>query len=200
MKKRRYVMKKRAESEEQTRLRITESAVALHGSVGPSRTTMLSIAEHAGVPRSTLYRHFPCESALFDACTNHWFAMNPLPELSRWEAVQDVDQRLRTALAALYTWYRRTQNMMSNVFRDEEVMPIVKQKAMGFRLYLEAVRESLLKGRRIRRAGRDRMHAAVGHALAFSTWRSLAVEQGLDDASCVDLMFLWIARVEANPQ
>jgi hypothetical protein len=65
---------------------------------------------------------------------------------------------------------------------------------------LEAARESLLKGRRVRRTGRDRIHAAVGHALAFSTWRSLAVEQGLDNASCVDLMFMWVERVEANSQ
>ncbi len=79
-------------------------------------------------------------------------------------------------------------------------MPLVKQKAMGFRFYLEAARKSLLKGRRARRTGRDRIHAAVGHAPTFSTWRSLAVEQGLGGASCVDLMFIWIARVEANSQ
>ena len=133
MKKRRYVMKKRAESEEQTRLRITESAIALHGSLGPSRTSMLSIAEHAGVRRSTLYRHFPDESALFDACTNHWFAMNPLPELSSWANVEDVELRLRTALEELYAWYRSTQGMMLNVLRDEEIMPGVKEKVMRFR-------------------------------------------------------------------
>ena len=43
-------MKRRAEQEAQTRLRITESAVELHGSLGPARTTMKAVAEHAGVP------------------------------------------------------------------------------------------------------------------------------------------------------
>jgi AcrR family transcriptional regulator len=60
-KKRPYKMKRRAELEAQTRQRITESAVELHGSLGPARTSMKAVAEHAGVPRSTVYRHFPDE-------------------------------------------------------------------------------------------------------------------------------------------
>ena len=55
--KRPYRKKRRAESEEGTRLRITESAVALHGTLGPSLTSFSAVAEHAGVRRSTLYRH-----------------------------------------------------------------------------------------------------------------------------------------------
>ena len=79
-KPRSYRMSRRAESQEQTRLRITESAVALHGSVGPAHTTMSAVAEHAGVRRSTLYRHFPDERALFEACSAHWSAANPPPD------------------------------------------------------------------------------------------------------------------------
>lgn len=197
MNKRRYVMKKRADSEERTRQRITESAMVLHGSLGPSRTTMSAIAEHAGVRRSTVYRHFPDDAALFDACTSHWFAMNPLPELGRWIAIKDVDQRLRTALEELYAWYCRTERMMLNVLRDEDRMPVVKEKVRGYRLYLDAARENLMKGRKTRKSCHDRIYAAVGHALAFTTWRSLAGEQRLDDASCVDLMFRFIVQLES---
>jgi AcrR family transcriptional regulator len=50
-KKRPYKMKRRAELEAQTRRRITESAVELHGSLGPALTSMSAVAEHAGVPR-----------------------------------------------------------------------------------------------------------------------------------------------------
>ena len=66
--KRPYRMTKRAELEEQTRTRITESAVALHERLGPARTSISAIAEHAGVRRSTVYRHFPDEETLFAAC------------------------------------------------------------------------------------------------------------------------------------
>ena len=65
--RRKYEKKRRAELEADTRRRITETAVELHGTVGPARTSISAVAERAGVRRSTLYRHFPDEAALFDA-------------------------------------------------------------------------------------------------------------------------------------
>ena len=100
--KRPYRKKRRAQLEEETRRRITESAVELHGSVGPARTSMSAVAERAGVRRSTLYRHFADEGALFEACSAHWAAANPPPDLSAWAEVEDPDERLRTALADRY--------------------------------------------------------------------------------------------------
>src|SRR5437867_9546693 len=93
-----YRMQRRAESQQQTRLRITESAVTLHGTVGPSRTSISAVAAHAGVRRSTVYRHFPDEAALFDACSAHWAAANPPPELDTWSAIASPDERLTVAL------------------------------------------------------------------------------------------------------
>ena len=52
---------RRAELQEQTRLRITEAAVELHGTLGPARTSVTAVAERAGVERATVYRHFPDE-------------------------------------------------------------------------------------------------------------------------------------------
>src|SRR5437588_9434768 len=92
-----YRMSRRAETQQQTRLRITESAVALHGTVGPSRTSISAVAAHAGVRRSTVYRHFTDEAALFDACTAHWAAANPPPELNAWTRIENPDERLRVA-------------------------------------------------------------------------------------------------------
>ena len=74
--KRRYRKRRRAELEQQTCRRITESTIELHGTLGPSRTTISAVAEHAGVRRSTVYRHFPDEAALFAACTEHWMTLN----------------------------------------------------------------------------------------------------------------------------
>src|SRR2546423_3719782 len=45
---RKYRMTRRAESQLETRRRITESAVILHGTLGPARTTMSAVAAHAG--------------------------------------------------------------------------------------------------------------------------------------------------------
>ena len=51
---RKYELKKRAEEMAETHRRITEAGIELHGTVGPSRTTMSAVAERAGVERRTL--------------------------------------------------------------------------------------------------------------------------------------------------
>src|SRR3954465_6182848 len=93
--KRRYTKKVRAELEADTRRRITESAVELHGTVGPAHTSVSAVAERAGVRRSTVYRHFPDEDALFAACSAHWGERNPPPDPARWSAIDDADTRVR---------------------------------------------------------------------------------------------------------
>jgi AcrR family transcriptional regulator len=186
--KRPYRMKRRAELEQLTRRRITESAVELHGTVGPSSTSISAVAERAGVRRSTVYRHFPDEQALFDACSSHWMAQNPRPDLSRWTEVEDPAERLRIALGELYAFYGRTENMLANLIRDEATVPEVGRRFRGFREYLAAARETLIAGRGLRGRRAREVRAAVGHALAFTTWRSLTREQGLDDNQAAELM------------
>ncbi len=186
--KRPYRKQRRAELEEATRRRITESAVALHATLGPSRTSLSAIASHAGVRRSTLYRHFADEAAVFEACTARWMADNPVPDLGRWAAIVNPDERLRAALNELYPYYRSTEQMLTNLFRDEQTMPAVAQLFAGFRQYIAAAHEVLMTGRNVRGTARHRVLAATGHALGFTTWKSLANEQGLADASAADLM------------
>ena len=197
--KRAYRKKRRAELEAETRRRITESTVELHGMLGPSRTSISAVAERAGVRRSTVYRHFPDEAALFAACSTHWTALNPPPDLAGWAAIEDPEQRLGRALQQLYAYYRGTERMMDNVHRDEATMPIVREHLAGFRDYLSAARETLLGGRRARGHARHRVRAAIGHALAFPTWRSLTREQGLDDRQAADLMCRLVGAAAHGP-
>jgi AcrR family transcriptional regulator len=191
--KRPYRKKKRAELEAETRRRITESAVELHGTVGPSRTSMSAVAERAGVPRSTLYRHFPDEEALFVACSSHWSAANPPPDITAWAAIADPDERLRVALAEMYAYWRRTEHMIENLIRDEATSPNVKRHFGLFHAYMDAARDTLVAGRGLRGAARRRVSAAIGHALALSTWQSVARENGLDDDEAVELMIGLVA-------
>ena len=191
--KRKYEKKRRAEAEAQTRLRITESAVALHGSLGPARTSMSAVAEHAGVRRSTLYRHFPDERALFGACSAHWGEANPPPDPSRWRAIEDPGERLDAALAALYAYYRQTEGMLDKLLRDAPTLPAVDELLGGFRAFLAAATDLLMKGRGLRGKARDRTRAAIGHALAFRTWQDLTRTQGLDDETAAALMSRLVA-------
>lgn len=191
--KRPYRMKRRAELEAATRRRITESAVALHGTLGPARTSISAIADHAGVRRSTVYRHFPDEAALFTACSSHWRAANPVPELARWQEIEEPEERLRRGLEELYAHYRRTERMRENLVRDEKTMPTVQKTFAAFRVYLDGAAEVLMRGRRLRGSAAKRVRAAIGHALAFGTWQSLAREQGLDDEHAAELMCRFVA-------
>ena len=183
-----YRKTRRADLEAQTRLRITESAVALHEQLGPARTSISAVAEHAGVRRSTVYRHFPDDEALFAACSSHFRAANPPPDLTTWAPIKDPDRRTETALAELYAFYGRTEAMYTSLLRDEPLVPIVHRRLADFYGYLRAIEDSLIAGRGLRGRTARRTRATLGHALAFSTWRSLTREQGLGDAEAVALM------------
>ena len=163
--KRKYELKKRAADMAETHLRITEAAIELHGTVGPSRTTMSAVAERAGVERRTLYRHFPSETELFEACSTHYFAAHPWPGLDAWRAIRDPRDRLERALDELYAYYERTEPMLANVLRDAELVDFARDAVAPLHAYLEEAAGILASGRR-RRLAR--------HALAFSTWRSLS--------------------------
>ena len=186
--KRTYRKKQRAESEAETRQRITVSAMELHGSVGPARTSVSAVAERAGVRRSTVYRHFPDEAALFAACSAHWVALNPRPDIGAWAAISDPDERVGTALPELYAYYRSAEQMLANLLRDEELVPAVKKQFAGYHQFVAMMRDILVAGHGARGRARERLHAAAGHAVAFTTWQSLAREQGLDDERAADLM------------
>jgi AcrR family transcriptional regulator len=191
--KRKYELKKRAEQMGETRLRIPEAAIELHGSLGPSRTTLSAVAERAGVERRTLYRHFPNEADLFAACSTHYFAANPWPDLEGWRAIRDPGGRLERALDELYAYYERTEPMFSNVLRDAEVVDFARDAVAPLDAYLEEAAEALISGRQARGRRRELIGAAVRHALAFSTWHSLSAN-GVERPDAARLM---TALVEA---
>jgi AcrR family transcriptional regulator len=181
-------MTRRAELEDATRRRITESAAALHEELGPARTSISAIADRAGVRRSTVYRHFPDEEALFAACSSHWRAANPPPDPRAWAAIEDPAERMETALREIYAFYGRTEGMYTSLLRDEPLVPIVQRLLGDFHGFLRAIQDVLMAGRGLRGRAARRTRAAIGHALAFPTWRSLAREQELADGDAVALI------------
>ena len=185
---RKYELKRRAEKQEETRRRIVEATVGLHESVGPARTTVSAVAERAGVQRLTVYRHFPDERALLAACSGHWVATNPAPYPVPWRGIRDPEERVAEALGEIYAYYGRTEPMMVNLVRDAPKMPALAELLAPYGQYLAAVRDILAAGWGARGRRRELLLAALGHALDFATWRSLARGQGLDDGRSVDLM------------
>lgn len=177
-------MSKRAERIDETRQRIVEAAVHLHGSIGPAATTIAGIAEQANVTRLTVYRHFPDDRALFDACSAHWLAQQTLPDPDSWTEISDPAQRLRAGLADLYRFYRGGESMLTLVYRDRAALPDAHRQALDDQddLHTTILLEAFpgAKGKRLR--------AVVAHAVSFWTWRSLCVTQGLSDQDAVEAM------------
>lgn len=193
-----YRKRRRAELEAETRRRITEAAVRLHGTVGPALTTIKGIAAEAGVQRATVYRHFPDTESLFLACSAHWATLNPPPDPERWRRIDDPDDRLRAALTEAYEWYDRVEPMLTNIFRDAPLVPAMGPAREGFRHRFESLHAALLDGRGTRGRTGVRVGAAIAHALDFFAWRSLTRQHGLEKIEAVELMVALVAAASAS--
>jgi AcrR family transcriptional regulator len=191
-------MRRRAEQVDQTRQRIVEATVELHGSVGPAATTIAAIADRAGVTRLTVYRHFPDEAALFGACSAHWISRQQLPDPGGWSQIGDPAARLRAGLADLYRFYRAGADMLAHIYRDFAALPEAHQQALRdqdtlFRDVLAAPFGGADDQHR-------RLRAVIGHATSFGTWRSLCHDQGLTDTEAVDAMTGMVLAITPMPQ
>jgi AcrR family transcriptional regulator len=185
--KRRYEKRARAAQEQATRLRIIEAAIALHGSIGPARTTISAIAERAGVRRATVYRHFPDERALFLGCSGTFAERNPLPDPASWASIPGPADRLAAALDAIYGWYERVEPMLTALLRDIDAMPIVAELQARRLAYLADVEDGLVSGWGARGAAARRLRATIGLALDFLAWRTLHA-RGLARSDAIAVM------------
>src|SRR5215213_3342574 len=118
-----YRMTKRADMIDRTKERIAAAAVEQHLSVGPSRTSISSIAEAAGVTRLTVYRHFADMDEVFGACMAHWLSRHPQPDVGPWMAIDGFEPRARRALTDLYRWYGDVGHVLYPVYRDIDSVP-----------------------------------------------------------------------------
>jgi AcrR family transcriptional regulator len=178
-----YTLKRRAEQQAQTRQRIVEAAVELHSSVGPARTTISMIAEKAGVQRHTLYAHFPDERSIFAACSGLVEERDPMPHAEPWEAIEDWRERLRVGLSAIYGWYERNAELLSNVLRDVEVHALARETAQTrFGPFVASYHKTL--GATLS----AKQQPILNLALSFHTWRTLVRESGMTSGAAVDAM------------
>jgi AcrR family transcriptional regulator len=167
-KKRAYRLGRRAEKQEQTRQRIVEAAVELHGTIGPAHTSIAQIAERAGVQRHTFYAHFPDERSLSLACSGLALERDPLPDVEQWATVPPGAARIRHALEQIYAWYGRNEQLTVCVLRDAEVHELTREIAeMRMGPTFSRATELLSQGL----ASRSR--ALLGLALDFGCWRAL---------------------------
>ncbi len=191
MKRRKYELKKRAEREQETRLRIVRATVELHETVGPALTTRSAIAERAGVSRPTVYSHFPDELSLGKACSSLDLSENPLPNPGPWEEIADPESRLRVALSELYYYFRRREGLLANMLRDQEMPhlrdnPDVREIMRPIVEHWERMQRALIVGWKTHNS--RLLLGAIGLALDFQSWRTMVRKQDMTDEQAVELM------------
>ncbi len=185
---RRYELKARAQSQRETRDRIAAAAAELHEEKGVARTTVAEIARRAGVSRLTVYNHFADLGELLPACAAHYEALHPAPDLTDALDLEDDGERVRTALARLYAWYREIEPMFGKLFSDRASVPELDELMSGsidrFQAELSAglAAPFAARGRRAERLG-----ALIRLAVDFWAWRRLT-EEGLDDEAAAGVM------------
>jgi AcrR family transcriptional regulator len=194
--KRSYRMTDRARSQDETRRRIVEATMFLHEHIGPRATTISAIAEKAGVQRLTVYRHFPDETAVFQACTAHWLGLNPPPDPADWAGISDGRARLTAALGALYGYYSGTRRMWAATHRDVEAVPALQGPFQEYLGYLAGIGTDLA-ARLGAGAAPDPVAATIHHALGFPAWVDLD-DQGLNDPAKVRLAVAWVDGATAS--
>ena len=197
---RKYEQKRRAERQAETRHRIVEATVALHETVGVARTSISEIAERAGVERATVYRHFPDERSLLAACTGHYVALHPPPDPTAWERITDPGTRLQIGLREIYAYHRRTEHMTDRAERDLPEVPILAEVLAPYLAHRVRTRDVLAAGWPVAPERRDLLTAAIGHAVAFSTWRSLVRGQGLDDTQAVTVISAMVGSLGSSSE
>lgn len=187
MEKRPYRLARRAKQQDATRRRIVEATAALHAEVGPAATTIRAIAERAGVQRLTVYRHFPDEKTLFDACGALNEERHPSPDPAAWEAITDPRARTEAALEALYTYYAGDAKGLALVLRDAEELPALGEVVAPFLEYLDGIAADLASRWGARGAAARELRAVAGLAVGFAAWRALA-DGGLEPREAARLM------------
>jgi AcrR family transcriptional regulator len=190
---RKYELKARAESQRETRDRIARAAAELHEEKGVAHTTVAEIARRAGVTRLTVYNHLADLSALLPACSAHYAALHPPPDLGSALALGEPNERVRATLARLYGWYRETEPMLGKLFSDRasvaELDRFMEQNIDRTQAELANALSAAFAapGRRA-----EQLNALIRLAIDFWTWRRLSRE-GLDDEAASELMATAIA-------
>ena len=194
MENRKYTKTRRAEQQDETRERIVEAAVKLHEALGPANTSIKAIAEEAGVQRLTVYRHFPDDVSLFQACTSHYLGLHPPPDMAAWAEVVDAGERSHAALLAFYQYYRQTEKMWRVAYRDVDQVAAMRAPMGRFEAYLDQVADDLVQAWHTTQAARKPLKLTLRHALRFATWQSLKNAR-LKDRQIAELAQCWLAGI-----
>ena len=175
---RKYRMDRRIQAVEETRRRIVDATVILHGQQGILATSWEDIAKKADVALATVYRHFPSLEELVPACGEQVTAIMKPPTL---ETVKEtfakspsrVD-RIRLLVRELFEFYDRGRMFLDLVYQEAHLVPALA----AWMTHWESARAEIVD-EALRPDGADAVNTQMITALTdYRVWRSL-VDQGI---------------------
>jgi AcrR family transcriptional regulator len=174
MSPRKYDMTRRASAAAQTRRRIVDATLELHGEQGIAATSWDDIATRAGVGVGTVYRHFPSLDELVPACgevTREVLAL-PDPSVVDGTPAERIERLVREAFAI----YERGAPQLRAIRSEPEVHANVAEAGAEVEAALGALIDAAI--------GPSADRAVVRALIDLGTWQALR-DQGLGQAEAV---------------
>ena len=184
---RKYRMENRKQAVEETRQRIVNATVALHGQQGIIATSWEDIAQEADVALATVYRHFPSLDELVPACGEHVVAIVKPPTLETareaFRAAQPPADRIKILLSQLFGFYNRGQTFLDVALHEGNQVPSLAAWLAGW----EASRKEIV-AEAMKPFGVSESNVQMILALTdFRVWRSLT-DQNLTKDQAVEML------------
>ncbi|HEX5780974.1 MAG TPA: TetR/AcrR family transcriptional regulator [Solirubrobacteraceae bacterium] len=181
-------MTRRASAAAQTRQRIIDATLELHGERGIAATSWDDIAARAGVGVGTVYRHFPSLDELVPACgevTRHVLAL-PDPE-AVFEGVDAPAERIERLVREAFAIYERGAPQLRAIRNEPDVHPNVAAAGEEVETLLAALIDAAI--------GPSGDRSVVRAMVDLGTWQALR-DQGLGSSDAVTAIAeMLIARI-----
>jgi AcrR family transcriptional regulator len=150
MSPRRYRMAARRAAVDETRRRILDAAVHLHGHRGAVATTWDDIAAAAGVSRATVYHHFRSLDELVPACAQVAFDLIdvPTPEQAkeRFAGLSSPRARLAHFVVESCRCYAAAADWLRAAWRERDLVPPLGAAVERLQRALHVLLEAALEG------------------------------------------------------
>ncbi len=183
-------MRKRAASAAETRRRLIEATVALHGERGVLATRPADIAARADVALTTYYKHFPSLDDLVRACGGRLCEMLPPPDPARLAGVRRPEQ-IAAMVRTLFDDYELRERWLHVARAEERAVPALQHSMSAQRATRDAFVQAALG-----ESGDQRQTAGVVAALVdFWAWRTLRREVGLSQAEAIRAVTVAVQRL-----
>jgi AcrR family transcriptional regulator len=174
-------MTRRASAVAQTRQRIIDATLALHGEQGIAATSWDDIAARAGVGVGTVYRHFPSLDELVPACGEITMRVIALPHPSLFAGADAPHERIERLVRATFAIYERAAPQLRAIRNEPQVHATVAETGEEVEAALTALLDAALEPLSSSPADRAIARAMID----LGTWQAHR-DQGLGPDEAVD--------------